>query len=671
MRVQFGSASTARHVTTIVVVMLAAAPAFAVHLISQDFEGLTLGPVVTFDSEIRERGAWTEIPPAGWVNEDGLIASDGNPALGVDGNPNSGVAEFEGWSFVNKDWWIATAGDQDRSQFANARGIIAVADPDEWDDFPSFTPSPDDIAPLPGAVGPFDAKLTTPSISLAGVAANQAKVFFHSSWRPEDTQQASLKAIYNNSVTETILQWDSRETISGSPNPNFKPDAPNEALTLDLKNPAGATSVKLEFRVFDATNDWWWAFDNLQVFTGNAPASDGVLRAIIDRTTGNVKIVNNMGEVVNLRGYSLRSNAGTFDEVHATFLSATDSNWLRATQFGDTANDLSELHLSSASLPNQATINFGNVWLKYFQDEGDISFQYLTEESDTPIQGIIEFTGNGGESFNFLDLNYNGAVEIGDWMTFKAGFGVSLTGKTIAARHNLGDLDDDGLHTFSDFQQFESRYNAEFGQGAFVQMLAAAVPEPAYATLACMVLGAVAFTRQRLRFGRLPKQCLGALLALVIAATFASSSAQAQLKLLSENFDTLPLQNSVEEQVTGSHVWTGTPPTEWTVDNSGMPGFGDPMTDGVREFAGWTFVNRDWWTDVDDQGRSEFTRAQGNVMVADPDEWDDQDGPARENIAKPPTPDNLFDSFMTTRAINIPAGVPAGRIKLSFDSSWR
>src|SRR5262245_48519601 len=408
MRVQFGSASTARHVTTIVVVMLAAAPAFAVHLISQDFEGLTLGPVVTFDSEIRERGAWTEIPPAGWVNEDGLIASDGNPALGVDGNPNSGVAEFEGWSFVNKDWWIATAGDQDRSQFANARGIIAVADPDEWDDFPSFSPSPDDIAPLPGAVGPFDAKLTTPSISLAGVASNQAKVFFHSSWRPEDTQQASLKAIYNNNVTETILQWDSRETISGNPNPNFKPDAPNEALTLDLKNPAGAAAVKLEFRVFDAKNDWWWAFDNLQVFTGTAPASDGVLRAIIDRNTGNVRIVNQTGSAVQLRGYSIRSFAGAFDEAGATFLSDTDPNWIQAKQVGDAANDLSEIHLNSAPLASQAQINFGNVWEKFYRDAGDIRFEYLIEGDDQPIQGILEINGNGGKSYDFLDLNYSG-----------------------------------------------------------------------------------------------------------------------------------------------------------------------------------------------------------------------------------------------------------------------
>lgn len=148
------------------------ASALAVDLFSEDFDDLTLGPVVTFASEIRNRAAWTEVPPTGWTNDDSGVPTDGNA--------NSGADEFEGWSFVDKDWWIATAGNQDRDLFSNASGIVAVADPDEWDDF-GF--------PAPSSLGSFDAKLTSPSIALGGVGVNQAKVFFHSSWRPEDDQK--------------------------------------------------------------------------------------------------------------------------------------------------------------------------------------------------------------------------------------------------------------------------------------------------------------------------------------------------------------------------------------------------------------------------------------------------------------------------------------------------
>lgn len=636
-------------------------PTWAIDLFSEDFEGLTLGPIVTFDSEIRSRSAWTEVPPPGWT-----VIDLGVPTVG---NPNSGVKEFEGWSFVDKDWWIATAGGQDRELFTNGRGIIAVADPDEWDDFPSFSPSPDDL-------GTYDAKLRTPSIPLGGVGVNQAKVFFHSSWRPEDNQKASLIAHYNTGATVEVMRWESQQNISNGaggtiPNPFYKPDAPNEGLTFNLQNPAGASSVQLEFRLFDAGNDWWWAFDNLKVFTGDAPASDGALRAIIDRTTGNVRIVNQTGATVTLRGYSIRSSAGAFDEANAAFLSATTSGWLQATQLGDPANDLSEVHLTSAPLASSAQINFGNVWRKFYRESSDIRFEYLIAGSNDPLQGIVEFTGNSGLTYDFLDLNYSGSVEIGDWLAFKAGFGVSLSGQPEVVRHNLGDLNNDGIHSAADFLEFERRYNALFGDGAFSQMIAA-VPEPSSGLL--LALGGILGVCVRRRSGRFASR-LAACLTLLVAGLALAGNAHAQLRLFFEDFESLPLGPNVQETLAGTEVWTNVPPTGWTIDNSGMPGYGNPMTNGVDEWAGWTFANKNWWVQAaGDQRRGEFTRGQGTVMIADPDEWDDDSGAentARRNIATSTSPNNMFDSFATTKTINIPAGIPAGRIKLSFDSSWR
>ena len=106
--------------------------------------------------------------------------------------------------------------------------------------------------------------------------------------------------------------------------------------------------------------------------------------------------------------------------------------------------------------------------------------------------------------------------------------------------------------------------------------------------------------------------------------------------------------------------WTHTPPAGWVNDNSQVPGAGDPNTDGVTEWAGWSFVNKDWWVKVaEDQKRSEFVSGEGAVAVADPDEWDDMDHP-----------DGLFNAFLSTPPINI-AGADAGSLQLIFDSSWR
>ena len=99
----------------------------------------------------------------------------------------------------------------------------------------------------------------------------------------------------------------------------FHDSAVNETVTLPLQNPAGATSVTLDFRYFDATNNWWWALDDIKVYTGASARWDGVLRAIIDRNTSNVKIVNNTGAAVSLRGYSLRLRPAHFNEPNAVF----------------------------------------------------------------------------------------------------------------------------------------------------------------------------------------------------------------------------------------------------------------------------------------------------------------------------------------------------------------
>ena len=327
-------------------------------------------------------------------------------------DPAIGVTEFEGWTVVDKNWWVTTSEDQGRSGFLSGTGKVAVADSDEHDDKGS-----------PAA--PYDVKLSTPSISLMGSAANTVNVKFLSAWNPEGNMKGTLTARYNTGSNVEVLRWDS------AAGPNFHPLSINETVTLPLQNPAGATSVALDFRLFDADNNWYWAFDNVQVYTGTAP--DLALRAIVDRGTGNVRIVNNTGQDVSLRGYSVRSAAGAFNEANATFLADSNPNWVQLTTPHATS-DLSEGHLASANLANGGIINFGdNVWRKFYQDTADTSFQYLVAGNGNPIPGIIEFTGNAGASFPFIDLNFSGGIESGDWDTFAP---VSLLASPVCPKCN-------------------------------------------------------------------------------------------------------------------------------------------------------------------------------------------------------------------------------------------
>ncbi len=116
--------------------------------------------------------------------------------------------------------------------------------------------------------------------------------------------------------------------------------------------------------------------------------------------------------------------------------------------------------------------------------------------------------------------------------------------------------------------------------------------------------------------------------------------------------DTVPRPNS----------FTNVAPTNWTIDNSGLPGGGATRDDnGVYEFEGWNFMTLDFWTFADTQGRENFLKCEGNCVVADSDEFDDlgagnDDGP--------------LDTLLTTPSVDITA-VPEGELGLLFDSAWR
>jgi len=132
--------------------------------------------------------------------------------------------------------------------------------------------------------------------------------------------------------------------------------------------------------------------------------------------------------------------------------------------------------------------------------------------------------------------------------------------------------------------------------------------------------------------------------------------------IFSENFEGLTLGPNVDETaVAGAAVWTKSAPAGWAIDDSGMAGFGQAGR-GVTEWIGWSFANKDWWSQVaEDQRRSEFSRGVGTVAIADPDEWDDIGTPSALGT---------FNSFLRTPAITI-TGIRPQSLELSFDSSFR
>ncbi len=231
---------------------------------------------------------WSPSPPEGWVEDTTFL----------DENRPNGPAEYYGWSFLSKDFWEAEQGGQNRGDFTLGENVVAVVDPDAYDDYEGINADGGDSAaecePLDpeartagGECGYFTAGISTPPFNLAGLDANTASLSFDSSWRDETTQSAEgtvefFDADGNSISSRQLFRW---ESMAGDA--NFKGAELNETITLPLENPANAATAVVTFTMPYAQNDWWWAIDNVRLtspFPGNP--IDGISDGQWSFTTG-------------------------------------------------------------------------------------------------------------------------------------------------------------------------------------------------------------------------------------------------------------------------------------------------------------------------------------------------------------------------------------------------
>ncbi|MEX0613061.1 MAG: PEP-CTERM sorting domain-containing protein, partial [Pirellulales bacterium] len=227
-----------------------------------DFESVTLGDSVnerlggkttvveTTPNTFPYPDAFTHTPPSGWnIDNSGGLPGIGDPAVGVE--------EWEGWSFANPKFWTFAAM-EGRQLFTKGTGVVAVADPDEWDDLGN-----------PEGIGTFNSMLETPSIDISSLALapGALSMKFDSSWDDEDTQTAIIEVDYGSGYVE-VLRWES-DPLS----PFFHDTNYNETVLLALDNPLGATTARIRFGLVNSTDDWWWAVDNIRVGVIPEPAT--------------------------------------------------------------------------------------------------------------------------------------------------------------------------------------------------------------------------------------------------------------------------------------------------------------------------------------------------------------------------------------------------------------
>ncbi|GAA0434036.1 hypothetical protein GCM10008934_24350 [Virgibacillus salarius] len=203
-------------------------------MLGQNFDYLqsSLKPAVNEDIPDSILG-WTSETPNGWT----ITNSSHMPA---------GTIEWQGWSFTTKDFWTK-ADTQEREDFDLGQGVIAVADPDEWDDNGS-----------PASTGYFDSTLTSPSIKVKG--DQNLSLGFASHYKQEGIQTAEVTAVFDNGEKQQVLIYDNKSTSD-----NGNSHVLNKYEVKSINVPEEASSMKLKWRMYNAKNNWFWAIDDIRL----------------------------------------------------------------------------------------------------------------------------------------------------------------------------------------------------------------------------------------------------------------------------------------------------------------------------------------------------------------------------------------------------------------------
>ncbi|MFM1904064.1 MAG: hypothetical protein RLZZ440_1964, partial [Planctomycetota bacterium] len=584
-------------------------PTAGATLLTQNFDFAALGPFV-FEA-----------------NGDGTDFST-TPQFGFDFqttlDPTKGYDEWRGWSFADKDSWLA-ADNQGRDQFTLGTGTVMVADTDEYDDGNA-------------AERPWVGYSYTPVIDLTGVAANSVKLEFDSSFRPEgpgDSQTGTLEVTFDGGTTWTeLLRLDEFNTSNAGTNTasrninerlvsgtatGVSTDGKGGAAFGAVANPSSGT---MQFRFWvTGTNDWWWAIDNMEI-TGDIVGVP--FAGLTDASAWTFSTPESPKFTLTLDSSAIGENGGT---ATATL----SRNVGPLVPDGEIVVALASSDESEVTVPATVTIPAGQTSVTFPVTAVDDSLAdrvqrvTITATLDPFAQAAVELAVLDDEGPKVVsvtpandstDASYQSNLSVTFDRAIKKGAGIIRVVRSATG----------------------------------VQVAEIDVADPSVV---------VSGSTMTVELPDLPGLTEYSVLLDDGVVVSTSTDLFPYVVLMQENFDALPLL-SFADSLVGADEGDGTDytfqnPIGFTVDNSLMP-----VPAGESPFEGWAYMDKNSWVDEqNDQSRARFTLGSGVVAVADGDAWTDY----------PRAPDSYMTTFLVTRPVDL-TGITAGSVSLQFDSSF-
>ena len=204
--------------------------------------------------------------------------------------------------------------------------------------------------------------------------------------------------------------------------------------------------------------------------------------------SGGTNATSDMTQRIDVSNVASTIDTGTLDFTLWAWLGGYASQNDTASVVAHFLN-ASNNEIGTAQLAPVTATERGNVTKLLFREQiGDVPA--LTRFVKIDLVATRSAGENDGfaDNISFLlgllgDLNSDSAVNVADWMLFRNGQQVNMTGMTRAQAMALGDLDGDFRNDHGDFVLFKATFEYLNGAGSFAAMLAA-VPEPATLFLA-------------------------------------------------------------------------------------------------------------------------------------------------------------------------------------------
>jgi hypothetical protein len=604
---------------------------------SENFDGLSSGlqPRTTETGIPADLLGWTRTAPNGWT----VTSADSMTGKGMD--------EWRGWSFATPRFWSAAQTGQGRESFTKSSGVLAVAENDEWDD----ANNPGDQL--------FESTLTSPAYPVAGKST--VYVNYDQNYRQTGPQVAAVDVSFDGGTPQRQFTY-STATLGD------QVYRENETIAVPVKVPAGAQQVKVSWVIEDASNDWYWAIDNMSL---NDEARAGAIPPLpkvqtpddLPNGTSRTKVL-----FVDMDGmrWDKMQQAGTPNLAAVGATGQFGPAYIQDNAIAGTNSGPGHSSMFTGVWPDKH-----NVLDNSFNGYRKAQYPDFITRAESLKPELSTFTTLDWTPLNTylidrpdVKLQQNGAnQQVTDRQSTDAALDVLKNHNPDLMMVYLHDVDATGHGLGSDSPDYIDairRVDAKFGE-----LTAAVKARSTYRNEQWLIVAAT--DHGQTGFGHGGDQHTsrqGWILAAGPGIPKTPKREWRQVDIMptvyhhlglpidpswgldgvaigsrsTDPFDTVAATSGVVDEAVkpaGVGGWTTALPSAWSrVDRT-------PAGTGVTEYRGWRLMTGEFWTTSEEgQGRGSFVRGRDVIAVADPDEWNDKGDPVSGGA--------LFDSTLTT-----------------------